>query len=202
MTEALFLACAFVLICLLEILAAVARWLLRDSRWLVLACVLLVAPVSASTYTVNNTGDGADATPGDDSCATAGAVCTLRAAIEEANAHAGSDTINATGLTGTIELGSALPEITEAVTLTGPATCGGSVVSGGITSTWPLAIDGNGINNSGFRSNVAGLTIEGWEIAPNARYPRWISVRWDDGEVTRHSPFACELRLLSERPDN
>lgn len=63
----------------------------------VLACSAAVLvgslQVRASTYTVNDVGDAGDATPGDDSCATAGAVCTLRAAIEEANSHVGADTI-------------------------------------------------------------------------------------------------------------
>ncbi len=42
---------------------------------------------------MNDTGDAADATPGNGACATAGAVCTLRAAIQEANALAGADSI-------------------------------------------------------------------------------------------------------------
>jgi len=51
----------------------------------------------AATFTVNSTADTPDATPGDGVCATAGAVCTLRAAIEEANALAGADLINIPG---------------------------------------------------------------------------------------------------------
>ncbi len=47
-----------------------------------------------STYTVNSTGDQADKNIGNNVCLTAGGVCTLRAAIQEANAHAGADTIN------------------------------------------------------------------------------------------------------------
>lgn len=47
----------------------------------------------AATFTVNSTTDVVDANPGDGVCATAGAVCTLRAAIQEANALAGDDTI-------------------------------------------------------------------------------------------------------------
>lgn len=50
-------------------------------------------PCGVATYTVDNNGDAGDATPGDCLCATAGAVCTLRAALEETNAHAGGDTI-------------------------------------------------------------------------------------------------------------
>src|ERR671916_619947 len=45
-------------------------------------------------YTVNSTGDQPDASAGDNSCATSGGVCTLRAAIQEANATTtGSDFI-------------------------------------------------------------------------------------------------------------
>ena len=49
--------------------------------------------VSAATFVVNDVNDVQDATPGDGICATAGAVCTLRAAITEANAFAGADII-------------------------------------------------------------------------------------------------------------
>lgn len=50
------------------------------------------ATVTESTVVVNSTGDGSDATPGDDLCSTGGtnsegdSECTLRAAIQEANA--------------------------------------------------------------------------------------------------------------------
>jgi CSLREA domain-containing protein len=47
----------------------------------------------AANFTVNSTADAVDASPGDGECATAGGVCTLRAAIQEANALAGPDTI-------------------------------------------------------------------------------------------------------------
>ena len=47
-------------------------------------------------FVVNSTGDGNDAFPGDGNCETqvGNGVCTLRAAIEEANAHAGGDGIS------------------------------------------------------------------------------------------------------------
>src|SRR5437764_10463699 len=47
-------------------------------------------------FVVNSTGDGNDAFPGDGQCETAvgNGVCTLRAAIEEANAHTGGDGIS------------------------------------------------------------------------------------------------------------
>ncbi|MBN1922810.1 MAG: right-handed parallel beta-helix repeat-containing protein, partial [Anaerolineae bacterium] len=73
-----------------------------------------------STYTVNTTLDVADNTPGDDKCEAtllSGAkVCSLRAAIQEANAHAGFDFIEYT-VEGTVMLEDLLPDITETVTL-------------------------------------------------------------------------------------
>jgi len=51
----------------------------------------------AASFVVNNLGDAADANVGDGICATASSVCTLRAAIEEANANgATADTITLT----------------------------------------------------------------------------------------------------------
>lgn len=52
---------------------------------------LLTTPL---TFVVNSTGDADDANKGDEICATAAGVCTLRAAIEEANRHSGPDRIN------------------------------------------------------------------------------------------------------------
>jgi hypothetical protein len=86
--------------------------------------VLLLAPYAVAaplTFTVDSNGDEVDQTI-DGTCATAGNVCTLRAAIQEANANfPDSDTINfAPGVTGQILLTSELPPITGDVTITGP----------------------------------------------------------------------------------
>jgi CSLREA domain-containing protein len=63
--------------------------------FLVLPTLLPKSPsvVHAATFTVNSTDDAIDAAPGNGVCATAGGVCTLRAAIQEANDLAGDDTI-------------------------------------------------------------------------------------------------------------
>ncbi len=73
-------------------------------------------------FTVNDNGDASDVAPGDSICATAGAVCTLRAAIEEANAlsSCGTIDINFSGVTGLINLGTALPSINHNVNINGP----------------------------------------------------------------------------------
>lgn len=56
--------------------------------------VLLAGDAAAATFTVNSTSDVVDANPGNGACATAAGTCTLRAAIQEANALAGADQIN------------------------------------------------------------------------------------------------------------
>ncbi len=88
-----------------------------------LLTLLIVSPLYAETFTVNSTDDAADATPGDGICATAGDVCTLRAAIEEANASLGvPDTIGfsipAVGLQS-IHVSTSLPVISDTVMIDG-----------------------------------------------------------------------------------
>ena len=76
----------------------------RVGRKLTASAVMVVVLVSAlffgacvaeaKTFTVNAAMDAVDANPGDGICATAPpAVCTLRAAIQEANSYPGDDTI-------------------------------------------------------------------------------------------------------------
>lgn len=76
-----------------------------------------------ATYTVTSLGDFHDYLPGDGIC-SAGAAdpsCSLRAAIEQANQHAGTDTVLFQGgLNGTISLTLGLISITESINVTGP----------------------------------------------------------------------------------
>src|SRR5918992_4919759 len=63
-----------------------------------LAAALLVAGVvvwahGGGRFTVNSTADAVDSNPGDGTCRTAAGACTLRAAIQEANALPGADEI-------------------------------------------------------------------------------------------------------------
>jgi CSLREA domain-containing protein len=82
------------------------------------------AVASPTTFTVNSVGDGADANAGDGLCDVGEGECTLRAAIEEANANAGADTIEfnipGTGV-HTIEVpaGEDFPLISDSVTIDG-----------------------------------------------------------------------------------
>lgn len=60
---------------------------------LAFALAITARPALAATFAVDSTDDAVDASPGDGQCATASHTCTLRAAIEEANALPGPDTI-------------------------------------------------------------------------------------------------------------
>ncbi|MGZ6070666.1 MAG: hypothetical protein ACXWK8_05580, partial [Myxococcaceae bacterium] len=57
---------------------------------------------------MDSTADAVDAAPGDGTCRTAAGTCTLRAALQEANAHAGPDSV-------------LLPAGTYTLTISGPA---------------------------------------------------------------------------------
>ena len=76
-------------------------------------------------FTVDTTGDGTDANPGDGTCATSAGDCTLRAAVEEANALAGADLISVPESTVPYRLGlagaaSAAIRITDDLEIVGP----------------------------------------------------------------------------------
>ena len=89
----------------------------------------LLSTAFAATFVVDSTGDGGDSNAGNGTCDDGGGNCTLRAAIEEANAWAGADVINFTVAGGgphTIAPGSALPTITDQVTIDGYTQTGAS----------------------------------------------------------------------------
>ena len=119
--------------------------------------------LAAHTYTVTSTADGADAAPGDGQCDDGSGACTLRAAIMEANAAAGSDDIRFSipgAGTHAISPASALPTVTEPVAIDGrtqPGYAGLPLVelvgSGAGNGVSGLVVDGGG-------STVAGIAID------------------------------------------
>ncbi len=132
------------------------------------------ATVVSSAVVVNSTGNASDAIPGDDVCDTGGTnsegdpACTLRAAIQEANASATIDTVRfampatESGHSGgvwTISPGSALPTVSTAMTIDG-------TTQPGWTTTPVVELDGalagggsNGLSISGDNVEVRGLAI-------------------------------------------
>lgn len=130
----------------------------------VLAVLFALVPAmaaSAATLTVNNTGDAVDANTGDGFCDAVGGGCTLRAAIQQANALPGVDTIQFLIDTGpqTISPASALPAITEPAVLDA-TTQPGWVDKPVITINGAIA----GAAASGLTVQAGSTTIRGFAI--------------------------------------
>ena len=138
---------------------------------LLAACLMMAAqPAHASTtFTVNSTADTGDATP-DGACDT----CTLREAVQEANATSGADTIkfaipgtgvktivvNATGL-------GALPAITDQVTIDGytQPKAHPNTKAVGNDAVLKVQLNGTSVSQSGLRiSGSSGSVIKGLVI--------------------------------------
>src|SRR5918992_2268269 len=106
---------------------------------LVSVAVFVVNRALASPFTVDSTADRVDTNIGNGECRTSVGTCTLRAAIQEANALSGHDTIEVAA--GVYELGiptvnDDLPstgdfDITDTVTITGESAAA-TIVDGGL----------------------------------------------------------------------
>jgi len=125
-------------------------------------------PLLGLTFVVNSTGDGSDKKTSDGVCSTAQGVCTLRAAIQQANVSVGADIINFS-LPGSapyiIQPGSALPIITGVVTING-------TTQPGYAGTPIIQLNGasagagvNGLQISAGSSTVRGLNVRNFNSA-------------------------------------
>ncbi len=124
------------------------------------------AAKTLSTYVVNSTADTNDATPGNNVCAAAGGECSLRAAIQEANAHVGADTITFAIPGGGVPQIStpSLPIATETITIDGTTQPAGRVMVTGTSNGHVITLAANdcvirGIVLNGTGNN--GLKIQG-----------------------------------------
>jgi len=132
---------------------------------------------AATTLVVNSTGDGGDSNLGNGSCETSTpAECTLRAAIEEANALAGTDLIEfnipisdpnytASPLAFKIEPSSLLPAISTLMSIDGStqpehATEGRPVIE--IDGTSVSAGEENGLYLTAGGTTLRGLVLNNW----------------------------------------
>jgi CSLREA domain-containing protein len=97
-------------------------------------------PGDPGYFVVNSTADSVDLLPGNGLCATRAGTCTLRAAIQESNAMAGSNTVE-------------LPAGTYLLTLPG----GGGVTEGDLNVTQPVRILGAGASSTRIDGNGATL---------------------------------------------
>ena len=136
----------------------------------VVAFPMTITSSCPTSFMVNDLGDAVDATPGNSVCATAGGVCTLRAAIQEANAIGATCTpltINFS-VTGTINLATALPRITHPnLTITGPGANVLTVNAGNFQIFW---LQGTGlfqlsnlkVTGGGGAGNASALDTDGY----------------------------------------
>jgi CSLREA domain-containing protein len=146
---------------------------------------------AATSFTVNSTGDGADSNLADGVCNDGTGACTLRAAIQQANALVGDDTINfSLPANSIITLNTVLDAINDNLIINGPgantltvqrSTAGGTpsfrifTINSGKTVTMSgLTIsngDANGFSNSGFGGglfNNGTLTLSGCNFYGNS----------------------------------
>ena len=133
-------------------------------RFIVIAVIgaltnLVPAASAATPLLVDSPADTSDADLNSPTCATAANVCTLRAAIEQANASTGLDQINFAIGTGhqTITPGSALPTIVDPVFINGTSQPGYDTPV--IELNGEFAGSVNGLVISAGSSQVAGLAI-------------------------------------------
>ncbi len=133
----------------------------------------IAAPALAATFVVDVTTNLSDAAAGNGACADVNGACSLRAAIEEANALPGADTITfaipGSGIPA-IPLGS-LPTVTDTVTIDGTTQSAGRVAVTGTSNGFLLTIAANdcvvrgmvfnGTGNVGLRLQSDGNVIEG-----------------------------------------
>src|SRR3954467_14287296 len=122
--------------------------LTRSAALAILGLCLMAGPAAAQgprTFTVNNTGDGGDVNIGNGACSANSltTVCTLRAAIQEANSTTDADTVilPANANPYTLTLSSPTPEDASA--------------TGDLDITQPLTIDGGGARGTTVRQTVA-----------------------------------------------
>lgn len=127
---------------------------------------LAPAPAAATLFTVDSFADAQDAAPGDGLCATAGGACTLRAAVEEANALAGPDEIALAAGTYLLTLAGAGEDaaasgdldVTESVTVTG-AGAAATVIDGNGAVTGDRVIHVLDPLELGLTAELRGLTL-------------------------------------------
>ena len=140
---------------------------------MVMAAGIAERPTHAAvSFTVNSTGDAADENPGTGTCQTATpGECTLRAAIEEANANNNDPTVDVINFAipgagpHTISPSSSLPDITDPVTIDGYTQGDSTPTTDDDATENTLAVGNNAVlkielSGPGAQSGVSGLKIK------------------------------------------
>lgn len=139
---------------------------------MIIISIVAIAPAYGTTLTVDSTLDTSDAAPGNGVCDDGSGNCTLRAAIEEANALAGTHTINfniSGGGEQTIVPDTQLPALGSNITLDGSTQPGSSCgdLWAGTAPTWNIIIQSTGtVSYSGLlmTTSTVSSTIKGFKV--------------------------------------
>lgn len=137
-----------------------------------IALVLLLSPrpgwAQAAIFIVNSTADSVDANPGNGVCADGSGVCTLRAAIMEANALPGTDTITLPAGTYTLTI----PGFNEDFNATGDLDIDSDLTITGAGANMTI-IDAGGIDRvldirpvNATNVHISGLTVTHGSAGP------------------------------------
>ena len=149
------------------------------SAMLLLVGLLVAAPPLApaaeaqanGSLVVDSTGDGGDADPGDGRCRTSSGTCTLRAAIQQANATPGPNEIGFAlpGGVQRISPGSALPALVDTsggTRIDGYTQSGATANTHGTASNARILIELVGSGQAhGLRIESAGNTVRGLAVS-------------------------------------
>ncbi len=130
----------------------------------------------AASFTVNSLLDTVDVNPGDGICDDGSGNCTLRAAIAEANATIGADTITIS-VNGVTSPTTQYPQIMETVSIIGPGPSNFEIDASGV--------DEHRIFNS---NNVAGSSFSGFKLSNvyeiGFHFGQTDNTSWSNFEIT------------------
>jgi len=121
-------------------------------------------PPSAVTFNVTTTADTHDATPSNPTCADSSGQCSLRAALEEANASGKTTTINLTATNYPLTIGVLSATDPQGVQIVGAGSSATSVTAKATVGVLTLA---HGASNAGAFVSLTNLTVKGASMAGN-----------------------------------
>ncbi|HVR37863.1 MAG TPA: FG-GAP-like repeat-containing protein [Thermoanaerobaculia bacterium] len=182
--------------------------------------IFLTLPLTAATFNVNSTTDAVDANPGNGTCADSLGNCTLRAAIMEANALAGTDDIVIPANTYTLTIAGGQEDvaatgdldITQSVNINGAAAATTivdgnqldrvfDIVSGTVSMTGLTARNGKLIvNTDGFGGgvrNAGTLTMTSCAVSDNTIFFRGTPSDGRGGGIWNSGTLNIDLSTIS-----
>lgn len=160
---------------------------------LYLVSLVVALDLSAATFLVNSTADTGDASPGDGACDAGSSICTLRAAIEEANSLAGADAIHFAIGSGqqTIAVGTvAYQVIIEQLTIDG-------TTQPGYAGVPLIEFDGSASTGAGLQLFADGCVVRGLMLN---RFPAGgVMISGSDGNTVEDCAIGTDATFTQNR---